>query len=76
MRLPGHGASAMAKRTQLHARLDEGAERALRSLNAATIFATASPPACPMPSAATPACCAMADAPDVLWLWMAAAPLA
>ena len=76
MRLPGYGASAMVQRIWIHARLGEIVGRALRSLNAATIFATASPPACPMPSAATPACCAMADAPDVLWLWMAAAPLA
>ena len=76
MRLLGYGASAMEQRLWIHARLGENVGRALRSLNAATIFATASPPACPMPSAATPACCAMADAPDVLWLWMAAAPLA
>lgn len=48
----------------------------LRSLNAATICATGSPPAWPRLSAAMPACCAMADAPDVLWLWIAAAPLA
>lgn len=48
----------------------------MRSLNAATICATGSPPAWPRLSAAMPACCAMADAPDVLWLWIAAAPLA
>ena len=48
----------------------------MRSRNAATILATGSPPARPRPSAATPACCAMADAPDVLWLWIAAAAFA
>ena len=38
--------------------------------------ATSGPPAWPSSRAATPAACAMLDAPEVVWLWIAAAALA
>ena len=48
----------------------------LRSLKLCTIFATAGPPPGPILRAATPACWAILEAPEVLWLWMVAAAAA
>ena len=41
-----------------------------------TKSATSGPPAGPRSRAATPACCAMLDGPEVIWPWMAAAAFA
>lgn len=50
--------------------------RTLRSRKAARMAATGEPPAGPRASAASAACCAMLDAPDVVWLCTMAAAFA
>ena len=53
---------------QVDSAQDRDTTLTLRSLNAATIAATGAPPRGPRSSAASAACCAMLDAPLVLWL--------
>ena len=47
--------------------------RTRRSRKAARMSATGAPPPRPSASAASAACCAMLDAPEVVWLWTEAA---
>jgi len=53
-----------------------GSAHTRRSRKDSTILATKGPPPSPICSAATPACWEMLHAPEVLWLWIAAAAAA